>query len=227
MILPSQYYEENLYPLQDGVLNVLNRSASNFFLTGGTALSRAYYKHRYSDDLDFFLNRSQNYDEELDMVLALLGEDGFFWNDTIEFIRSDNFTTLKIGKSGFDASLKLDFVNDSVPLFGEIQKTKLFHRTDSVRNILSNKLSAIYRYAAKDIADIREIALREKVNWKQAINEGRQKEGGLEPIYIVEILKGMPESEFETIAWIKKPSWEEFNSDIDRIIKEIISGENS
>ena len=227
MILPSQYYEENLYPLQDGVLNVLNRSASNFFLTGGTALSRAYYKHRYSDDLDFFLNQSQNYDGELDMVLALLKEEGFFWDEIIEFVRIDNFTTLKIGKPGFDVLLKLDFVNDSVPLFGEIQKTKLFYRTDSVGNILSNKLSAIYRYAAKDIADIREIAKREKVDWKQAINEGRQKEGGLEPLYIVEILNGIPESEFETIAWTKKPSWEEFSSDIGRIIKEIISGESS
>ena len=158
------------------------------------------------------------------MVLALLRENGFFWNDKEEFVRSDNFTTLKIGKAGFNTLLKLDFVNDAVPLFGEIQESALFNRTDSIRNILSNKLSAIYRYAAKDIADIREIALREKVDWKQAINEGRQKEGGLEPIYIIEILKGIPESEFETIIWTKKPDWEEFRRDIDRIMYEMISG---
>ena len=161
------------------------------------------------------------------MVLALLQEDGFFWDNNNEYLRRNDFTTLKIGKTGFDTLLKLDFVNDSVPLFGEINKTDLFFRTDSIRNILSNKLSAIYRYAAKDIADIREIALREKVDWKQAIIEGRQKEAGLETIYIVEILKGIPESEFETINWVKKPSWEEFKIDIDRIIIEILSGENT
>ena len=224
MILPSEYYEESLYPLQNGVLNVLNRSGSNFFLTGGTALSRGYYNHRYSDDLDFFLNQSNNYDDELNMVLTLLHEDGFFWDDKIEFFRSGNFTTFKIGKAGFDALLKLDFVNDAVPLFGEIQKTALFNRTDSVRNILSNKLSAIYRYSAKDVADIREIGLREKVDWKQAITEGREKEGGLEVIYIVEILKGIPESEFDTIVWTKKPSWEDYRSDLDRIVDEIMNG---
>jgi len=226
LILPSQFYEENLYPLQDGVLNVLNQCGTNFFLTGGTALSRAYFNHRYSDDLDFFLNQSQHYDDELNLVLHHLKEAGFFWSESSDFVRNISFTTLKIGKPEFDVLLKLYFVNDSVPLFGEIQKTELFYRTDSIRNILSNKLSAIYRYAAKDVADIREIALREKVDWKQAINEGRQKEGGLEPVYIIDILQGMPESEFETITWTKKPSWEEFKSDIVMITKEITSGES-
>jgi predicted nucleotidyltransferase component of viral defense system len=55
LILPSQYYEEKLYPLQNGVLSILSQSGTDFFLTGGTALSRGYYNHRYSDDLDFFL----------------------------------------------------------------------------------------------------------------------------------------------------------------------------
>ena len=227
MILPSQYYEEKLYPLQDGVLNTLNRSGSNFFLTGGTALSRAYYNHRYSDDLDFFLNQSQDYDEELDEVLALLKEDGFHWDIKNDYTRSRNFTTLKIGYSGSQPILKLDFVNDNAPLFGEIQKTDLFNRTDSIRNIFSNKLSAIFRYAPKDIADIREIAIQETIDWSSIISEARQKEAGLELIYIGEILKGIPKSEFEKIAWTKKPDWEVFRNDIDRIVYEMISGESA
>jgi len=109
--------------------------------------------------------------------------------------------------------------------FGEIVKTDIFVRTDSIRNMLSNKLTAIFRYAAKDVADIREIALHEKVDWQQAINDARQKEAGLEIPIICDILQGMPESEFETIAWTKKPGWQEFRSDIDRIVHEMISGE--
>ena len=225
MILPSQYYEENLYPLQDGVMNTLNRSDSNFFLTGGTALSRAYYNHRYSDDLDFFLNNSQNYDDELDYFLELLSEDGFSWDTENEYLRNNNFTTIKIGYYGSNPILKLDFVNDTVPHFGEIQKTSLCNRTDSIRNILSNKLSAIFRYAAKDIADIREIALHESIDWPLIIQEARQKEAGLELVYISDILQGIPKSEFETIAWTKKPEWDVFRSDIDRIIYQMISGE--
>ena len=225
MTLPSEYYEKKLYPLQDGVLNTLNRSGSSFFLTGGTALSRAYYNHRYSDDLDFFLNKSQSYDDELDAVLALLREDGFWWDTENDFLRAKNFTTLMIGHSGSTPILKLDFVNDAVPLFGEIQKTSLFNRTDSIRNILSNKLSAIFRYAAKDIADIREIALQEQIDWSEIIKEARQKEAGLELVYVSEILKSIPQSEFDTVVWTQKPDWEVFRSDIDRIVYEMLSGE--
>jgi predicted nucleotidyltransferase component of viral defense system len=224
LILPSQYYEENLYPLQDGVLNILQQSGTDFFLTGGTALSRAYYNHRYSDDLDFFVNQSRTYDDQLDKVLTLLRENGFIWDINNEYARAEDFTTLKVRKNS-ETLLKLDFVNDLVPHYGEIIETSLFYRTDSIRNMLSNKLSAIFRYAAKDIADIREIALHETVDWSTVINEARHKEAGLELVYISEILTSMPESEFETIAWTKKPGWQEFRSDIDRIVHEMISGE--
>ena len=224
MILPSQYYEENLYPLQDGVMNILQHSGTDFFLTGGTALSRAYYNHRYSEDLDFFVNQSKSYDDQLDKVLALFQENGYTWDTNNEYTRAKNFTTLKVRKDS-ETLLKLDFVNDLVPHYGEIIETSLFYRTDSIRNMLSNKLSAIFRYAAKDIVDIREIALHETVDWPTVINEARNKEAGLELVYISEILTSMPQSEFETIAWTKKPSWQEFRGDIDRIVHAMISGE--
>jgi len=225
LILPSQYYEENLYPLQDGVMNILQHSGTDFFLTGGTALSRAYYNHRYSDDLDFFVNQSKTYDDQLNKVLALLQENGYTWDTSNEYTRAKDFMTLKVRKDS-ETLLKLDFVNDLVPHFGEIKETSLFYRTDSVRNMLSNKLSAIFRYAAKDIVDIREIALHETVDWLTIINEARNKDAGLELVYISEILTSMPQSEFETIAWTKKPSWQEFRDDIDRIIHDMISGES-
>jgi len=224
LILPSQYYEENLYPLQDGVMNILQHSGTDFFLTGGTALSRAYYNHRYSDDLDFFINQSKTYDDQLDKVLALLQENGYSWDINNKYTRAKNFTTLNVGKDS-ETLLKLDFVNDLVPHYGEIIETSLFYRTDSIRNMLSNKLSAIFRYAAKDIADIREIALHETVDWPTVIKEAQNKEAGLELVYISEIFKSMPQSEFETITWTKKPSWQEFRDDIDRIVHDMISGE--
>jgi len=223
MILLSEYYEEKLYPFQDGVLNILNQSGTNFFLTGGTALSRAYYNHRYSDDLDFFLCKEFNYDEELNAVLALLREAGYVWDTDKNYVRNKYFTTLIIGNIETDPILKLDFVKDTVPHFGDIINTDLFFRTDSIRNIISNKLSAIYRYAAKDIADIREIALHETFDWSLIIHEARHKEAGLELVYISEIMKDMPEKEFETIAWKKKPLWKEFQQDIIQIVSDMIN----
>ena len=221
MILPSRYYEESLYPLQDGVLNILSRSGTDFFLTGGTALSRGYYNHRYSDDLDFFLDSSPTYDEQIDTVFALLSENGYSWDLSKGFIRAENFTTINVKKDS--AILKLDFVNDLVPHFGGIVKTNVYFRTDSIRNILSNKLSAVFRYAAKDIADIREIALHEAIDWSSIINETRQKEAGLDITYVSEILKSMPEKEYETIAWIEKPDWIKFKADISNIIFDMLN----
>ena len=225
MILPSQYYEENLYPLQDGVMNTISKCGVRFFLTGGTALSRAYYNHRYSDDLDFFVNDDDDYPAQVKEVFFKLEEDKFFWSSTVDFISNKNFTSFKVGWDKSDILLKLDFVNDVASHFGDTVKTDLFIRTDSIRNMLSNKLTALFRFAAKDVVDIREIALHEKVDWQQTINDARQKEAGLEIPIICDILQGMPQSEFETITWTKKPSWQEFRGDIDRIVHEMISGE--
>jgi len=118
-------------------------------------------------------------------------------------------------------------VNDVASHFGDIVKTELFVRTDSIRNMLSNKLTALFRFAAKDVVDIREFALHERIDWQQAISDARYKEAGLEIPIICDIIQGMPQSEFETIAWTRKPDWQEFRSDIDRIVHEMISGESS
>ncbi|MDR3172218.1 MAG: nucleotidyl transferase AbiEii/AbiGii toxin family protein [Treponema sp.] len=223
MILPSQYYEENLYPLQDGVLNTIARSATDFFLTGGTALSRAYYNHRYSDDLDFFVHKSSNYDEQVDLIFDKLSAAGFFWDTSENFIRNTGFISLNIHWKKSDTVLKLDFVNDLVPHFGDIQSSPLFYQVDNIRNILSNKLSAIFRFANKDIADIREIALHETIDWSQVINEARAKEAGLEIPLICEILTTMPKTEFDKVSWVKKITWETFRADIDKIVYDMMS----
>ncbi|MCL1932001.1 MAG: nucleotidyl transferase AbiEii/AbiGii toxin family protein [Treponema sp.] len=204
-------------------MNTISKCGVRFFLTGGTALSRAYYNHRYSDDLDFFVNDDADYLAQVKEVFFKLKEDGFFWDTVVDFISNKTFTSFKVGWSKSEALLKLDFVNDVASHFGEIVKTDIFHRTDSIRNMLSNKLTAIFRYAAKDVADIREIALQEKVNWTQAINDARHKEAGVEIPIICDILTGMPQSEFETIAWVKKPEWDEFRGDIERIVFDMVN----
>ena len=213
----SQYYEGSLYPLQNGVLRTVGNCKTRFYLTGGTALSRAYYNHRYSDDLDFFVNRDPDFNEQVDIVLSQLQEEGFFWDSTVDFVKAPDFRSLKVQWNQSDTLLKLDFVNDSVPHFGDFIESSLFHRIDPVRNILSNKLGAIFRLAGKDVADIREIALHESFDWAEILNEARQKDAGIDFAYITEILKTMPRKEFDELHWVKKPLWETFKKDIDDI----------
>ena len=52
---------KKLYQLQDRFLNWCTALNLPFYLTGGTALGRFYLGHRYSDDLDFFVNSVQEY----------------------------------------------------------------------------------------------------------------------------------------------------------------------
>jgi len=214
----SRYYEESLYPLQNGVLGAVRNCKTRFYLTGGTALSRAYYHHRFSDDLDFFVNADPDFDEQVDMILDRLRNEEFVWDTSVDFVKSVGFRTLKIRQKASDAALKIDFVNDVAVRFGELKSADFFNKIDSVRNILSNKMGAVFRLEGKDVADIREIALHESIDWSEIIDEARQKDEGVELPYIAEVLKTMPCSEFENINWIKKPDWETFKNDIDQIV---------
>ncbi len=57
-----KFYHEKLYPLQDEIFKLI--TSDKFYLTGGTCLSRFYYDHRYSDDLDFFFD-GEKYNQEV------------------------------------------------------------------------------------------------------------------------------------------------------------------
>jgi len=162
--------------------------------------------------------------DQVKEVFFKLKEKGFYWDENVGFISDESFTSFIVRWEKSDAVLKLDFVNDVAAHFGDIIQTDVYYRTDSIRNILSNKLSALFRFDAKDVADIREIALHETINWPQVIREARQKEAGIEPISLSEILTGIPRNEFETIAWIQKPDWNEFYADINKIAFDMLNG---
>ena len=80
---------------------------------------------------------------------------------------------------------------------------------------------------AKDVANIREIALRNSFNWKELVLEASEKEGGLEIPILVQYLQGMPQQKLEDINWIHKPDWEQFKEDMEVIAGEILRGSDN
>jgi len=224
MTMPSQYYEESLYPLQNGVLEIISRCETRFYLSGGTALSRGYYQHRHSDDLDFFVNNDADYAEQVESILSALHRSGFVQDRNSHLRKYDNFTSVALVNEKFRASLKIDFINDIATHYGEIISTDLFWRVDSIRNILSNKITALFRMEAKDIADIREIALHNSFNWKELVLEASKKEGGIEIPILVQYLQGMPPQKFDDINWIRRPDWQRYKKDIEIIAGDILIG---
>lgn len=102
------FYIHKLYPLQDKVLSLFTNLQSRFYLTGGTAISRFMLKHRYSDDLDFFLNNDNEFISEAERLVSGLTE--LFKSDINVTYRSSSFYRAIINPKNI--SLKLDFVND-------------------------------------------------------------------------------------------------------------------
>lgn len=212
----STYYETKLYPLQDEVLKNLRNLGQPFYLTGGTAVSRGYFHHRYSDALDLFANNTDNFLDRVESTINFLERQGY----KIEVApnASPYFSRVYINKgtNGISSDgLKVDFVNDIDVHFGEIQETDVYYRTDSLRNILSNKYTALYRLSVKDIVDICEIARNISFNWKDIIEEANEKEAGIDLKEVVQIFNSYSEKDFMGLKWTKTP-------DIDRL-KEIVT----
>ena len=58
-----------LYLLQDKFLSWWVTLGFPFYLTGGTALGRFYLNHRYSEDLDFFINADPQYPDYIALLI--------------------------------------------------------------------------------------------------------------------------------------------------------------
>lgn len=210
------YYNDTLYPLQDNVLKLIDGLQTPFYLTGGTALSRCYFNYRYSDDLDFFVNKDPNFVKFSEQILSNLMKK--FEVEII--IKSASYVSIKVNKI-----LKIDFVNDVQYRYGELEKKTIFSKVDNVKNILSNKLSAlISRDEAKDIVDIWIIAKNNKINWKEIFLSTNSKAVGIFPPDIAKRLINFPIELLERIKWVedKKPAINNFQIDLSLICDSLL-----
>jgi predicted nucleotidyltransferase component of viral defense system len=145
------WFEEVLYPLQDEVLAVMAGVETGFYLTGGTALGRIHLRHRYSEDLDLFVNDDDRFQVWADRLLDAWRADGRF---TLLVQRRDSrFVRALVERPA--ARLKIEFVNDVRGRVGVPARHAGFGLVDTPENILANKVTALLdREEAKDLADV-------------------------------------------------------------------------
>ena len=93
-----------MYNLQDLFLQVVFSLQNNFYITGGTALHRFYYKLRYSDDLDFFTHNDMLFGESINEIMDNLKNKNLRYK---RIVQSKDFQRLQ-----FEDMLQVDFVND-------------------------------------------------------------------------------------------------------------------
>lgn len=192
--MQKEFYQNKLYPLQDKVMKIMGELENPFYLTGGTALSRYYLNHRYSEDLDFFVNRDDNFKDHADMFIDELTK---YYSLSID-IKTRDFVRFNIKES--DVLLKIELINDVKYHFGHF--INKICRIDNVENILSNKISAISRNVPKDFADILYIALNYHFNWIEVFDAAKKKDAWVNEIEIANIIDSFNANKILDLNWI-------------------------
>ena len=194
--MPENRFYSKLYAVQDEVLKLVQDENADFYLTGGTALSRGYLNHRYSDDLDFFINKAPDFKLQVERVVGAFRKAGLeFDTGTV----SESFIRMTVRKG--QISVKVDFVNDVEYHYGEFKAADFFHKIDSWRNILSNKLCAISRLEPKDVADILFTSKNFQFYWPEIIEEAKEKDLWVDPLEVCRILNSFKLNLFDTVKW--------------------------
>lgn len=208
--------------MQDLVLQILQNYTNPFYLTGGTALNRAYVNVRYSDDLDFFENNSPTFSDDTENAIKKLVENGFSFSEN-SLVVSKDFVSMMLSHENFSEKLKIDFVNDIPVYYGKQVKTPLFDKTDCIENILTNKLSALIgRSEIKDAVDIHSISKGYSFSWNDAIEKAEKKEATVDAALIAGILSEVSNDELNKIKWIKQPDFNQMIDDFNTIARDIL-----
>lgn len=214
------FYLHKLYPLQDEFLRLVEKCDTSFYLTGGTALGRQYLRHRFSDDLDFFLNNAEDFKEKVDRILDRIRRETA-WECTVG-VTADSF--LRAFVRDGDTILKVEFVNDVPYHAGEFLKSPLFSKIDGWRNILSNKISALSRRSAKDVVDIIFLARTYPFSWQEMIADAKKKDIWVDELAVSEHIASFDMAQCENIKWIDPVDVVELTRHRDRIARDIIRG---
>lgn len=212
-----------LYQLQDKFLSWWVELGLPFYLTVGTALSRFYLNHRFSEDLDFFANADDAYNSHISRLYKEIKKR--FDVDTEKSLFNKDFTRIFINESG--SLLKVELVNDVEIYIGQ-QAEYEFGKIDTPLNILTNKITALVsRDEPKDVFDIIHIALNYSFNWVEMFNYAKTKMV-INEIDIENRINTFPVSLLSTIDWfIEQPAVEYVQRLLGQISADFILGKKN
>jgi hypothetical protein len=211
-----------LYSVQDWVLARLRAVSHEFYLSGGTALSRGYYEHRYSEDLDFFVNDAPDFELWRDRCLDALEHGSAAEGMRMEILLRET----RLGRAILHgaAPLKLEFINDVPFRVGQPWEHPRLGRLDTKENILANKVSALVdRQEPKDLADIYWLCCRDHLDLLTALDHASGKAAGLFPPLVAKAFReglgyGVP-----SVFWQQKPEADAFKKGIEGLIERLLA----
>ena len=160
---------------QETFLNAFFKKTSDFYLTGGTALSGFYLGHRTSIDLDFF-TQSENVFDELDFIIHEVSSD---ITCEIKSIRITNY--FKHYEADMpDGPLTIHSAKDIAVRIAPVQIYDSLI-IDSIEDITANKICAFLgRNSMKDFIDLYFLDSN-GYTIENFLSIAQQKDGGLFP----------------------------------------------
>jgi hypothetical protein len=208
------FFFERLYPLQDAVLTRVTATETGFYLTGGTAASRGYLHHRFSDDLDLFVNDDDRFALWTQRVIdALAGNPDW----SVDVVRR-GARVARMNVASDDVVLKIEMINDVPAHVGEVRLHPVLGRLDSPENILANKLTAVVdRREPKDLADIWGFCCRMNLSCQAALDAAQSKAAGLFPADVARALLTVTEDDWALVRWSEAPARDRFLADLREI----------
>jgi hypothetical protein len=212
MVSQPSFYFDIVYPFQNRVVAIINEAETNFYLTGGTAASRVYLNHRFSDDLDYFVNDDNHFGLWVERVIQALSRE---WKCEV-MQKEERFARLNLPQEDF--SLKIEMINDVPARVGKITRHPILGRIDSAENILANKVTAVLaREEPKDLADIWGFCCQKNLSLQAAITDAQSKAAGVFPVDLARVLISTQKTDWEAIRWIQAPPVEAFISQLHQL----------
>lgn len=177
-----------LTPLQKDFIRKFSESPfrDSFFLTGGTALSAFYLKHRFSEDLDFFTEIP----EMVPRLAPWISKAARELNLEVEIRRQvASFIGCFFRGKQTDEVLKVDFAQDSPFRHEKIVLNSQWQiYIDNLTDIACNKLSALFdRSDAKDFVDIYFLQ-KEFMPFEKIVDLASKKHIGIDSYWLAQAL---------------------------------------
>ena len=212
--MDSEFFLRRLYPMQETILARIASIETDFYLTDGTAASRGYLHHRFSDDLDFFVNDDERFNLWAQRLIQALAGSAEWRIDVLQ--QAARFVRLNVTRD--DVILKIEMVNDVPAHVGDVTIHPVLGRLDSAENILANKLTAIIdRNEPKDIADIWGFCCRLHLSCEAALEAAQSKAAGMFPADVARVLLSVTEDDWRLIRWHDGPDSDRFIADLREI----------
>jgi hypothetical protein len=215
----AAFYFDRLYPLQDFVLRRITDLGTGLYLTGGTALSRAWLGHRFSDDLELFVNDDERFALWTDRVIDMLGQ---LPGGHVQVQRRDpRFARLLLVNA--DLALKIDMVNDVRGRVGTPSLHPVLGLLDTAENILANKvMAALDREEPKDLADIWGLCTVQGLSIQEALAGAQGNAAGLFAADVARVLLSVTPDDWKTVRWIEPPHVDAFIAALARLGEDLL-----